>query len=239
MAEEHEQHSEPDKKEANTLLHIRTEFSREKVLEDIGIHLQKENLITGFRIRTIRSGYKYNGKHHVKTQYELNILTPITIDADAKAKIYDYIEEIIGKDWDVPMIEEKPTTVNNAMRLFVEGKESSDSALRRIRRNLRRATFGLMTLATLGGSIGGTSLWMEHRGKEAVKQEREKIYRQISVLERQMEEATRELNAKLVLGQPLTFEESEFGTSTVKEVNDLRDKVRALKFSVEKLKDRE
>lgn len=239
MQELYQIHQEHRVHEKHKLLRMRTVFTDEHLLRKIGEHLQKENLITGFQIREITSGYKYKGKQRIEKQFELNILTPFTIEEEKKSKIRTYIETKIGEKWDVPIIEEGPASVNEAMRLFVEGKESSETKLRRIRRNIRRAVYGVTALATLGGSIGGTSLLIEHHNKEVVKQEREKIYKQISVLERQMEEATRELNAKLVLGQPLTFEENEFGTSGVKDVNDLRDKVRALEFSIRKLKDRE
>ncbi len=226
---------------AETVRRFRTFFPDANVLEMIKSQLRKENLITGANIIVgkIDGTYEDRGEEKRNKLSELEIIVPLAISPENKKRIYDVIENIIGKKWNVPFIIEDTPKLNKDSCRYIEGLESENSRLRRLHRKIRTVMYGLLAGIGLTVTTGGPAYYMHSQKVEAVKQaqkdERERIYEQIHTLERRMEEMTRELNYKLVEGKPLKIKEGEF-TNSIKEVDDIRDQVRELEFAIRKLK---
>lgn|GEM_PF-7008620 len=241
------------------LIRIRVSGPDEAGLDEIGHQLARQGLITGWGFEEPQDGggYQWNdGIHQGGKIYTLRIYLPVDTPEDRLEAITRFIEE--RHAWEVPEILRDQVNANDVLIEYVEsgGKQAElrnklrdqREKIRRQQRSIRTAIFALIGVVLTGGALGLVR-YEQHRREEAVKtatdeqeqarlNELENIYGEVHRLERWSEEATRDLDHRIVTKQPLTIEEGEF-SQYVKEVTDIRDRIRDLELQIRQLLEHE
>jgi hypothetical protein len=225
---------------------IMTIFNDADVLDGIAAHLRKHHQVTGSSMKPMRNSHTHRGVEVTEDQWALTIDVPLTMPPEEILAIRHYMEQELGKYWDVPVTDLRKANKNEDYRLSLEKKESENMKLRRYKRRVRRSINAILASIGLASAIGVPAYVVDAQNQESNerarkqdrRKEREKIYAQIDALSRKIETMASEANKKVNTGKNLTVESGE-NSYYVKEIEEMRDEVRKLEFALRKLKDEE
>lgn len=179
---------------------IKTIFSDPKVLEAIADKLLSDGTISGFNIEQVVGGYIYDGAKTEEVQYALEILLASDTDQETKKKIKSSLIEKIGEKWDAPMIEESTVEINESLLNFIKRAEIEHKRFTRERR--MRYSVSLTALLSIAGIIGTiTDRYVGKQIDKAAIVERDKAYKKVIQLEKEVEEQIDDLNWKMSHGE--------------------------------------